>query len=86
VAAGSTGPEPGEDAGAVAGAEFADSADPAMGRGAAGVVGVLGFVSSVCFDMTTVVVFCILSCSWCSDGDFGGTVVKASAARTISST
>jgi len=72
-------------AGEGAPAEFADSA-PAMGRGAAGVVGVVGFVSSVCFDMTTVVVFCILSCSWCSDGDFGGTVVKASAARTISST
>ena len=41
----------------------------AVGVVAAGVVGgcvncgVIGFVSSVCFDMTTVVVFCILSCS-----------------------
>lgn len=45
-----------------------------------------GFVSSVCFEMTTVVVFWILSWSWCSAGDLGGTEVKASAARTISST
>ena len=45
-----------------------------------------GFVSSVCFEMTTVVVFWILSWSWCSAGDLGGTEVNASAARTISST
>lgn len=45
-----------------------------------------GFVSSVCFDITTVVVFWILSWSWCSDGDLGGPAVNASAALTISKT
>lgn len=48
--------------------------------------GSAGFVSSVCFDITTVVVFWILSWSGCSDGDLGGPEVNASAARTISNT
>lgn len=48
----------------------------------------VGYVSSVCLEMTTVVVFCTLSCSgwWFSECDFCGTIVKASAARTISKT
>ena len=70
--------------GAVVDGDVGDGVFPPVTEVAAGCMA--GFVSSVCFDITTVVVFCILSWSWCSDGDLGGTEVNASAALTISKT